>query len=66
MSKYVKKNAYVYHKDKLEGQTVIYWAKHYNVSKQRIYQRLEQWGTVHHSERPPGRPKKIIIEHTKA
>lgn len=31
----------------LEGQTVNYWAKHYNVTKQRIHQRLKQFGSPH-------------------
>lgn len=41
----------------LEGQTIQYWADYYNVSRQRIYQRIEKTGGPHPSVRKPGRPR---------
>jgi Zn-dependent peptidase ImmA (M78 family) len=43
-----------------EGKSISEWAKHYNVSRQRIYQRLKNTGSVH-GRQTNGRPNKKYI-----
>jgi Zn-dependent peptidase ImmA (M78 family) len=37
-----------------DGKSINDWAKHYNVSRQRIYQRLKNTGSVHGTVGPLG------------